>query len=177
LWKTRRDQVTGLVAADPDMEKDGRRAMTTIVNQFLVPGPTHFATLTFRNSATRPSIATDSFRWWLQGWRAHSTSCPISRVLWCAELQSRGTAHLHALWVAGPGPTAIHCQGCLASMGWNSDLPYFHQLKESWYCHHGIARIYPFDPTRGGGCAGYVTKYILSDECSDWGLWIDGEDY
>ena len=44
------------------------------------------------------------------------------------------------------------------------------RLKESWFLHHGIARIHPYDPEYKFGAERYVMKYILDDKCLDWGL-------
>jgi len=156
---------------------DPRSAMISLVSKFLTPVPTHYATLTFRKCATRTSIAVDSLRLWLSLWNKRGKSSPISSLLWSAELQQRGTAHIHALLICATTITSPHCSACFRGMGINLAWPTYHHLKESWYCHHGIARIYPFDQKRAGGCAGYVTKYILSDECCDWGLWTAGKEF
>jgi hypothetical protein len=49
-------------------------------------------------------------------------------------------------------------------------------LKESWYAHNGIARVFPYDPTRGGGVAAYVAKYMYKSQ-GEHGLWQEGTDY
>lgn len=157
--------------------QDPRSALIAVVNSFFKGSPAYYLTMTFRKPDTRATIAVDALRCWLSVWRTQGRRCPLSRILFSVEAQSRGTAHLHALSDSGPPPTYSHCAKCFASMGWNSSWPTWQILKESWYQHHGIARIYPFDETRAGGCAGYVTKYILSDECCDWGLWEEGKDF
>jgi len=177
LWVNQTGAIRDWMEAHSEFSVDPRTALKEVVTAFLVPAPTHFLTLTFSEITTSPSIARDSLRWWLHRWRANKRSSPISRLLWSAELQSRGTAHIHALSVAGQHPTSPHCPSCFRKMGTNLSWPYYHIIKESWYHHHGIARVYDYDAARGGGCAGYVTKYVLSDECCDWDLWIEGEDF
>jgi len=45
-------------------------------------------------------------------------------------------------------------------------------LKESWYKHYGIARVFPFNPELKIGGLTYVVWYIVSDQCETWDLQI-----
>lgn len=134
--------------------------------------PTWFATLTFKRPQTTTLIAGSTLRSWLRKLNRRNPESRVSAVCWSVELQRRGTAHIHALMAGGRSPLHGHCDHCLTS-----DLRPFYILNESWWHHHGMARFRPYDDERGGGCAAYVLKYILSDECEDWGLWDAGKDY
>lgn len=61
------------------------------------------------------------------------------------------------------------CRMCSRTAA-NNDAPLWRRLKESWYAHYGIARIYPYDRKLGGGAERYVLKYILDEKCLDWGV-------
>lgn len=57
------------------------------------------------------------------------------------------------------------CQRCA-----DLDGPLWRRLKESWFFHHGIARIYPYNPVYKLSAERYVLKYILDEKCLDWGV-------
>jgi len=166
-----------------DRSADPRTALAQSIGTFL-GRPHWWATFTFRRMLTTKTTAVESLRSWLRQWaRAlqSNSECraglePISRLVWCVELQLRGTAHIHALMVGGALTSGPHCARCFRETGWNWHWPLWRVLKESWYAHHGIARIFPFDERRGGGVAGYVAKYMYKSS-SDHGFWESGKDF
>lgn len=159
--------------------------MLQVAQKFMQTGPDWWMTLTFRNPATRNDTAAAALRCWLSLWRAkvrsdtgrHPAPSPLSRLFWCAETQSRGTAHIHALSVTGVDQPTPHCRRCFQQMGYNQSWPLWLRMKESWFVHHGIARIYPFDCTRVAGVVAYIVKYMWKTADPEWGLWVEGEDY
>lgn len=164
-------------------QEDPRTAMVDVINTFLVR-PDWWITMTFRRPETTATTAVESLRSWLSRWRKADASAtghrpgrsPLSRLLWCVEMQSRGAAHIHALGVNGAPLSTPHCSACFASLGWRQDAWMWWVLKESWAAHHGWARIYPYDAARGGGVAGYVAKYMYKAG-GDHGLWQEGVDF
>lgn len=186
-------------------ETDLRVAMLHTARAFLStgdsPNPTWWMTFTFRDPTCSATLAADRFRSWLSRWRRVGSSAgaspqgwrsPVSRILWCVETQLRGTAHIHALGVRGTSTLTTHCKKCSrrtvfdvtsglsrSVRAFDPDWPVWRNLKESWFCHWGIARIFPFDPLRAGGVLGYLTKYMFKStgESPEWGMWEEGEDY
>lgn len=131
-------------------------------------GWTFFETLTFRN-AIPPHHAMSAARlmWrWKSAWRQSGVGL-FRLLLWSAEGHVTGNVHLHALSVCTPGASPRHCRRCRSSEVYAET---WRRLKESWYIHYGIARIYPYDPTLRTGAAGYVAKYVLDENCLDWGV-------
>lgn len=104
-------------------------------------------------------------------------------LLWSAEGHLTGNVHLHALSVCTPVTSFVHMQPrprpsndaarrrcCGCDQRAISEGPMWRRLKESWYHHHGIARIHPYDPKYAFGAERYVIKYILDERCLDWGV-------
>jgi len=165
--------------------EDPRAAMAEVLQRFFSRSRiAWWITLTFRNPDVHTLTAMGSLRCWLQRWaiaQRLNSGCqearpPISRLVWCAETQSRGTAHIHALGDKAAEISGPHCARCWNAKGWNSTWSQWQILKESWYVHHGIARIYPYDESRGGGVAGYVAKYMYKSG-GEHGLWQWKEDF
>jgi hypothetical protein len=152
-------------------EVDPRAAMVLLVRKFLLGLPTWFATMTFRNVKTTALGASSALRLWLSTYNRHNPSDPCRSLVWSAELQQRGTAHIHALLVGMQSHSFGHCEKC------TKEGPLYRILKESWYHHHGLARFRPYDDSVGAGGMAYVLKYILSDSCEEWGLWENGKDF
>jgi hypothetical protein len=167
-----------------DERSDPRSAMVRVIKTFL-GRPDYWMTFTFRNAKTTAIGATEALRSWLSCWGrrqrsslAGRSACqPISQLIWCVEMQLRGTAHIHALGVSGAPISGAHCVHCYSRTAWNPNWPTWRILKESWYVHSGIARIFPYDDARGGGVAAYVAKYMYKGPDSQHGLWEAGKDY
>ena len=163
---------------------DPRVAMAEVLQKYLTPSPAWWISLTFRRSNVTVQTAEESLRSWLRQWvrrgllrGVHRQGPPrIWRLVWCVELQSRGTAHIHALSGPIPAPECPHCSLCFATFGWNYAWPIWRHMKESWYSHHGIARWFPYDDSLAGGVAGYVAKYMYKGPC-EHGLWEAGRDF
>lgn len=180
---------TGLMKTAPPpgasttWHEDPRLAMVEVIDKWLKK-PDWWITLTFARPETTALTAVASLRSWLSRWRTADASAtghkpgrsPLSRLLWCVEMQSRGAAHIHALGVTGATVSTPHCKSCFARLGWRQDAWMWWVLKESWAVHHGWARVYPFDAARGGGVAGYVAKYMYKAG-GDHGLWQEGTDF
>lgn len=132
-----------------------------------------FATMTFSRQTKSTLTAVRRWRSWLSAFPKGQQ--PFRSVLWSAEGHNTGAVHIHALLASTGRPSQEHCGSCRAV--WSRAAPEWWHLKESWYYHHGIARFYPFDATRGFGAVGYVTKYILSDDMLDWDFWECGKDF
>lgn len=154
--------------------------MARVVTTFLAPKPQWWVTLTFRRSTTSCLSAMGALRSWLSQWARASLRAggqpPIKRLVWCVELQLRGTAHIHALCIGHPEHSGPHCASCFRKMGYNRSSPLWWVLKESWFHHHGIARVYAFDTARAGGVSAYVAKYMYKDG-GEHGLWEHGKDF
>lgn len=154
---------------------------------------THLMHLTFRYPIPRhhPLTGGASFVRWLSGWRESGASgpgAPLCRIsLWCAEEHASGNAHIHALSAFTLGALSKHCvpraqaassnrwrvcPGCDAQVS-TSEGPLWRRLKEAWFYHNGIARVYDYDPSYAFGAERYVLKYILDDtrRVLDWGVW------
>lgn len=147
----------------------------------LVPGNlrwTHFLTLTFARSIPTHHAhhAGRLLNRWLTGWRG--CECQGARgfrlfrfTLWSAEGHLTGNVHLHALSVISPAPSVTHCRRChIVASSVSRSWPLWKLLKESWFIHHGIARVFPYDERLTCGAEGYVTKYVLDEKCLDWGV-------
>lgn len=153
-----------------------RQAIVETVRKFFQGDqPDWFASMTFRRAETTALIAVSTLRSWLSQVARHNSAHRFRLVLWSVEAQRRGTAHLHALLAGGRTASTGHCARCDPPL--SSRPPSYRVWKESWYYHHGLARFLPYDVDLGAGGATYVCKYILSDECEDWGLWEAGEDF
>lgn len=141
--------------------------------------------LTFRNPIPNHHAMTAGahLNSWCSGWRTPAKDCAFRLLLWSAESHILGNVHLHALSVCTPLDFAEHmrlrrsrgreswsreCGPC--SQRAVAEGPDWRRLKESWYVHHGIARVFPFDPRYRFGAERYVTKYILDEKCLDWGI-------
>lgn len=137
---------------------------------------TYFLTLTWRKPLPlhHATSAGRLLTRWLQGWReSRSARKPASSqkttrcLLWSAEGASTTHVHAHALLVSTPGVFNWHCKRCERA---SKLSPEWRRLKESWYCHYGIARIEPYKPALRFGAERYVLKYILSESVLDWGV-------
>lgn len=125
-----------------------------------------FVTLTFRNRQTSVQGAKVRLLQWLSKFPVGEK--PFGRVVFSVEKQFEGTAHIHALMTETSRPLSAHCERCSASSKLTD--PRWRRLKESWFFHAGIARFLPYRDDIGRGGIAYVMKYILSDECEDWGI-------
>jgi len=152
-------------------EQDPRHAMMLTAKAFFqTQTPTWFATMTFRNPKVTAQGAVASFQRWLSCYRRRQPDV-FQCLVWSVERQRRGTAHIHAILVGSPCPSSAHCARCKVE-----SKPY-RTLNESWFRHWGIARWRRYDDSIGNGGLTYVTKYVLSEECEDWGLWEAGKDF
>lgn len=130
--------------------------------------------MTFRNPIPRHHALTagQHFRRWCSGWRWGSVGGkPIKAfhlLLWSAEEHQTGAVHLHALSVTTLGVSPKHCPRCQGRV--SSQSTNWRKLKEAWFKHFGIARIFPYDPKYQFGAERYVTKYVLDESCLDWGV-------
>lgn len=135
---------------------------------------TFFLTMTFRNSIPRHhamSAGRNLLRW-CSAWR---TECPGGKgsklfrlLLWSAEEHQTGAVHLHALSVTTPAVSPTHCRRCHEKVSSLSNV--WRKLKESWFHHYGISRVYPYNPALRFGAERYVVKYVLAETCLDWGV-------
>lgn len=136
-------------------------------------GWTWFLTSTFRHPIPPHHALTASRRLttWSKAWHGTSSArgSTFRLLLWSAESHKSGNVHLHALSVCTPGAFLKHCPRCQDRV--SSLRTDWRKLKESLYIHHGLARVYRYDPTLTCGAVGYVLKYILSRNCLDWGVW------
>ena len=120
---------------------------------------------------------------WSSGWLDPVLGRGLFRLsLWSAESHLTGDVHLHAISACTPLTSVEHTtpwtrrgsssrrRSCATCGEVATDGPLWRRLKESWYAHHGIARIYPYDPAYRLGAEGYVLKYILKETCLDWGV-------
>lgn len=136
-------------------------------------GWSYFGTMTFRRGIPSYHALSASARLltWCSRWRvaAPRTAKPLFRLLlWSAEGHASGNVHLHALSACIHSMSPAHCGRCTGSSSPHD--PPWRILKESWYTHHGIARVRPYDAQLGGGAEGYVLKYVLKETCLDWGV-------
>ena len=133
---------------------------------------TFFLSLTFRHSIPGHLAMNAGQRLvrWCSAWRpASGARTPLFRLLlWSAEGHVTGNVHLHALSVTTPAVSPTHCRRCRDKV--SSLFASWQKLKESWFLHHGIARIRPYNPSLNFGAARYVTKYVLDESCLDWGV-------
>lgn len=142
---------------------------------------TYFATLTFRNPKTTAAGAGSALRSWLSSRRGPQYHC----VLWAAEAQKRGTAHIHALWDSTDLSFTGDCERCkgksyMLQQGHLCCGPEWRCLNEAWFHRHGIARFRPFDVARGFGVAKYLAKYVFKvqseiSDCTEWGIIEEGD--
>lgn len=136
---------------------------------------TMFATMTFRPEASLPRHraleAGRRFTLWLSAWRgALARGGRVIRLaLWSAEEHKSGNVHLHALWAHFPGQSVKHCNRCLSLL--TPTEPDWRVFKDSWFIHWGIGRFYPYNEKLRFGAERYVTKYVLAENCLDWGVW------
>jgi len=128
-----------------------------------------FATFTFRTPTSRDLTARSRLNSWLSRFAEVPLLNPVRWCLWSAERHSTGNVHIHALLECTGNTSWQHCKRC--NHVFAHGRPLWSALKESWYVHHGIARVYPFDPTRQIGGVNYVVWYILSEESVDWDLY------
>lgn len=156
-----------------------------------------FQTHTFRHPipARNAMNAGASYVRWCIRWCDPVLHTPLFRLsLWSAESHATGNVHVHAISVCTPLTCIEHysrrpsdvekssgrvrpCRVCSGDTSSDAEAasrnrPLWWQLKESWYAHHGIARVYPYDRNYKLGAEGYVMKYILDDRCLDWGIVI-----
>lgn len=146
-----------------------------------------FLTLTFRPEKRVPQhhaiTAGQRFVRWCSAWRDPILGVPLFRCsLWSAESHLTGDVHIHAISACTPLTSVAHMRTSretVASSGPRScrvcdrgalDDPLWLRLKESWFAHYGIARIYPYDAKYRFGAEGYVVKYVLDEKCLDWGV-------
>ena len=133
---------------------------------------TFFLTLTFRHSIPAHHAITAGQRLtsWCSRWvgRERGRSGLFKLLLWSAESHSTGAVHLHALSVTTPAASLKHCSRCQPRI--SSLREPWRKLKESWFQHHGIARVRPYDARLRFGAERYVIKYILHEACLDWGV-------
>lgn len=152
-------------------------------------------TLTFRHAIPSRNALTAGLKFarWASGWRNPVLQRGLFRCsLWSAEGHLTGNVHIHALSACTPLASVEHmrstrpqasrpwrscltCESSRALGGVNPDdspgeQPLWRRLKESWFVHHGIARVYPYNPTLRFGAERYITKYILDEKCLDWGV-------
>lgn len=106
---------------------------------------------------------------WCSRWQSVAFSPTFRLLLWSAEAHSMGNVHLHALSVCTPGALQRHCPRC-QDVSSRRDKPDWWHLKESWWMHYGKAVVRPYDPSLKFGAERYVTKYVLDENCLDWGL-------
>jgi len=136
------------------------------------PPWTWFMTMTFRPPGLPPHLAMSAgqrLTRWCSAWRTFRggrEETLFRCLLWSAEEHKTGLVHLHALSVTTPGALPTHCPRCHES----SANPLWKTLKESWWQHWGISRVFPYNPKLAFGAEAYVTKYILKPTCLDWGL-------
>lgn len=139
---------------------------------------THFHTHTFRSAIPRHHAMTAGrkFTRWCSEWQSTAPGrrpWPLFRLLlWSAEEHKSGFVHIHALSALSPGQYLRRSNRPNRNHDW-SDLgisPLWRILKEDWYGKFGIARIFPYDPQFKFGAERYVTKYVLDENCLDWGL-------
>lgn len=145
-----------------------------------------FLTLTFRPDRKVPPhhalTAGQRFVRWCSAWRDPILGRPLFRCsLWSAESHLTGDVHLHAISACTPLTSVEHMREpptrgvssprpCRVCSHLTSDAPLWRRLKESWFAHYGIARIYPYDARYRLGAEGYVVKYVLDEKCLDWGV-------
>jgi len=144
-----------------------------------------FLTLTFRDPLPKHHALSAGRRFvrWCSGWRDPVLGTALFRCsLWSAEEHATGNVHLHAISACTPLTSVDHTtpspkrgessarRTCRTCRYVATDGPLWRRLKESWFKHYGIARIYPYDPTYRLGAQGYVVKYILDEKCLDWGV-------
>lgn len=134
----------------------------------------YFLTMTFREAIPRhlSHIASSKLISFCSAWATLSGGKHFKFLLWSAEEHMTGSVHLHALSVNSREPIQRHCEKCLRAL---SCGPEWKILKESWFMHHGIARVFPYKPELRFGAERYVTKYVLDEKCLDWGIetWED----
>ena len=112
---------------------------------------TYFVTLTFRQDRTSLAGARHRLLEWIEQLPPHlAPASLVWGVEWHPNRYPR-TAHIHALW-AHPSP---------AAEDWRT-------LKEAWWSRAGMARFYPYDPTRGA--VWYVAGYV-GKPGSRWGIY------
>lgn len=164
-------------AVEPRTSSDGldpsRRELITWASK-LSNKWAYYVTLTFRNPTTRPDTAVLCLKSWLSRFKRGYS--PFSSLLWSVEPQKRGTAHIHALLESTGIPFTEHCNHCNEAISSHLHKQY-KALNESWWTHYGMARFKIYDEKLKFGSIAYVTKYVLSDECEDWGLWEIGKDF
>lgn len=135
---------------------------------------TFFLTMTFRKPIPRHHALTAGrhFVRWCSAWRTGSPGAKRTKVfrllLWSVEEHQTGNVHLHALSVTTLAVSPTHCRRCQDRVSSHPDL--WRQLKESWFLHYGISRVYPYDRNLRFGAERYVTKYVLAETCLDWGI-------
>lgn len=164
--KTRQGAVLTPTTRVWENEEHKRRELIQWISDLNIPW-TWFVTMTFRNPNATALGATSALKLWLRGWRKHNPGA-FRYVMWSVEPQQRGTAHIHALMAGSQLNSREHCTHCLAESSKGAD---WQRIKESWGKHHGWCRCYPYDNNIGNGGISYVCKYVLSDECEEWGLW------
>lgn len=135
----------------------------------------YFVTLTFRNARTSVTAARSHLLRFLQGEYLRGGG-GARCILWGAESQQRGTAHIHALWGYSPLTYCGECAQC-AARPLLSGRPCveWRCLNEAWWRRHGIARFLRHNGTFGA--AAYVAKYVMKHRLSDWGIFLKGVDY
>ncbi len=172
-----------IALAPPGTSEDARTALIKVVQRFFA-GPfapripqdriQWFASMTFRRPETSPDTAASSWKSWLSRLNILNPENRVTSCVWAVEPQRRGTAHIHALLAGGRNMRQGHCRKC--NEGLSVDAPSYRILKESWWHHYGIARFRPYDDSIGRGGATYVLKYVLSEECEDWGFLEAGKE-
>lgn len=134
---------------------------------------TYFHTHTFRpqRSIPRHKYLTAGPRLirWCSGWSTLTGAHKFRLLLWSAEEHKSGLVHLHALSACSPDPLQRHCDECLTTLRLS---PEWRTLKESWWLHWGKAKIEPYNPALRFGAERYVTKYVLDEQCLDWGVMV-----
>lgn len=131
---------------------------------------TIFGTFTFRRPIPARHAVSAVRLWtsWLRRMSGTGGEASCRCALWSAEAHVNGNVHIHALLEFTPSAYWTHCEECAASF--HPKGPFWRVMKESWYFHRGIARCTPYNPALCFGAERYVVKYVLKENCLDWGV-------
>lgn len=131
------------------------RQLQEALGKFIEGYPwTYWVTLTFRNRKTTRAGARALLLRWIE--EELPPRLAPARLVFVIELQREGTAHVHALWLAPSSPSPEQ---------WKV-------LKERWFCRHGIARFFPYDPARSARF--YLAKYLVASRRTCWDIYERG---
>jgi hypothetical protein len=134
-----------------------------------MPGEHPDAQTSYRTIPSRHAMtAGQRLMRWAAAWSAGPRGKWFRSMLWSAEEHKSGAVHCHALLVTTRAVSPTHCDRCRARVsGLHAD---WRKLKESWFIHNGLARVYPYNPAFAFGAERYVLKYVLKPTCLDWGF-------